>query len=74
MKTVSIHEAKSTLSSLIARVEDFREPVVICRYGRAVARLEPISRGKRTATDPILSQVKIHEDLTNPTDGEWENA
>ena len=74
MKTVSIHEAKTNLYSLIARVEDHHEQVVICRYGRAVARIEPMRRGKRTAIDSLLSQVKIHEDLTSPTDGEWEHA
>lgn len=74
MTSVSIHEAKAHLSSLIARVEDRHEQVIICRYGRAVARLQPISRGRRTVADPVLSQVTIHEDLTEPTTGEWENA
>lgn len=74
MTSVSIHEAKAHLSSLIARVEDRHEQVIICRYGRAVARLEPIRRGRRTGADPVLSQVIIHEDLTKPTVGEWENA
>ena len=74
MTAVSIHQAKAHLSSLIDRVEDRREQVIICRYGRAVARLEPITRGKRTVRDPVLSQVTIHEDLTKPTVEEWEDA
>ncbi|MGI6099429.1 MAG: type II toxin-antitoxin system prevent-host-death family antitoxin [Lentisphaerae bacterium] len=74
MKTVSIHEAKARLSSLIAWVESSNEQVVISRYGRAVARIAPIRRGKRTAPDSLLSQVKIHEDLTSPTGEEWENV
>lgn len=63
MKTVSIHEAKARLSSLIAWVESSNEQVVISRYGRAVARIAPIRRGKRTAPDSLLSQVKIHDEL-----------
>lgn len=74
MTTVNIHEAKANLSALIALVEDRREHVIICRYGRAVAELCPISRGKRTATDPALRDVKIHDDLTRPSVEEWENA
>jgi prevent-host-death family protein len=74
MTTVSIHEAKSHFSALIAQVQDRHEHVIICRYGRAVAELSPISRGKRTATDATLRNVKIHDDLTSPSVEEWENA
>jgi len=74
MTTVSIHEAKSHLSALIAQVEDRHEHVIISRYGRAVAELSPISRGKRTETDVALRGVKINNDLTRPSVEEWENA
>ena len=40
MKTVNVHEAKSQLSRLLARVER-GEDVVIARAGRPVARLVP---------------------------------
>lgn len=74
MTTVSIHEAKTHLSALIAQVEDRHEHVVICRYGRPVAELSPISRGKRTQTDPALHAVKIGADLASPSIEEWEDA
>ena len=74
MTTVSIHEAKTHLSALIAQVEDRHEHVVICRYGRAVAELSPISRGKRTETDAALRGVKINDDLTRSSVEEWEDA
>jgi prevent-host-death family protein len=41
-ETVNIHQAKSTLSRLIARVESGEE-VVIARSGRPVARLVPFT-------------------------------
>lgn len=74
MTTLSIHEAKATFSSLIARVEDRHEHVIICRYGRAVAELVPIARGKRTVVDEVLGKLQIHDDLTQPTIEEWNDA
>ena len=49
MKIVNVHEAKSTLSTLLARVESGEE-VVIARNGTPVARLtrvEPTTRRVR---------------------------
>ena len=74
MTTVSIHEAKSHFSALVAQVEDRHERVIICRYGRAVAELSPISKGKRTETDAALRNVKINDDLTRPSVEEWKDA
>lgn len=74
MGTVSIHEAKTRLSALIADVERLGEKVTICRYGRPVAELVPIRPGRRTQVDPELSKVKVTGDLTEPTEGEWERA
>jgi prevent-host-death family protein len=74
MSTVSIHEAKTRLSALIAEVERLGEKVTICRYGRPVAELVPVKSGPRTKVDPLLSQVTVREDLTAPTEGEWESV
>ncbi len=74
MTRVSIHEAKTHLSSLIADVERLGETVVICRHGRAVVELVPIPHGSRTQTDPVLSKIAIKGDLTEPTVAEWEDA
>jgi prevent-host-death family protein len=46
MKMVNVHEAKSTLSSLLAEVEEGEE-VVIARNGKPIAKLsrvEPVPR------------------------------
>jgi antitoxin (DNA-binding transcriptional repressor) of toxin-antitoxin stability system len=74
MKSVSIHEAKTHLSSLIGDVEHLRETVIICRHGQAVAELIPIPRGNRLKLDPVLKNIQIFDDPTTPTIGEWENA
>jgi prevent-host-death family protein len=44
---VNIHEAKTTLSKLIARIEA-GETVVIARAGRPVARLVPYSAPRKS--------------------------
>jgi len=74
MVTVSIHEAKTHLSSLIANVEQLQETVIICRHGHAVAELRPIAHGNRTQLDSVLKNITIKADLTEPTAEEWENA
>jgi prevent-host-death family protein len=71
MVQVSIHEAKTKLSALIAQVERLGEKVTICRYGRPVAELIPVQHGSRTDIDPELSQVTVKGDLTVPTEAEW---
>ncbi len=74
MTAVSIHEAKAHFSTLVAGVERDGRAVVICRYGRAVARLSPMPSGKRTKVNPHLRSVVIHGDPTATTEQEWEHA
>jgi prevent-host-death family protein len=45
MREVNVHEAKTHLSRLLARVERGEE-VVIARAGKPVARLVPIARAR----------------------------
>ncbi len=47
MTEVNIHEAKTHLSRLLARVEAGEE-VVIKRAGRPIARLVPVSKAEKT--------------------------
>ncbi len=74
MKQVSIHEAKTQLSALVAQVERLGDKVTICRYGRPVAELIPIQRGSRGRVHPELSKVKVKGDMTDPTESEWEDV
>jgi prevent-host-death family protein len=74
MTTVSVHEAKARLSHLLASVERDGRRVLICRYGRAVAELAPVRRGKRSRVAPSLRRIVFHRDPTEPTAAEWGNA
>jgi len=68
MIAVSIHEAKTQLSSLLTRVEEKHEDVWICRNGKPVARLAPLERGTidPLKCNPKLKPIAIHGDLTAP--------
>jgi prevent-host-death family protein len=73
MITVNVHEAKTNLSSLLARVEEKREMVLICRNGKPVADLVPHRPFKRNMKPhPRLSKIEINYDPTEPmTAAEW---
>ena len=75
MKTVNVHEAKTNFSSLLARVEDKNEAIVICRNGEPVADLVPHKPQNRIKPHPALSKIKISYDPTEPLSAkEWPEA
>ena len=66
MTQVNIHEAKTKLSQLLARVEAGEE-IIIARAGRPVARLcaiQPIQPGRRLGRDKGVFEVP--EDFNEP--------
>jgi antitoxin (DNA-binding transcriptional repressor) of toxin-antitoxin stability system len=73
MRTVNVHEAKSTLSALLVEVEERGETVVICRNGKPVAELRAVSpRRGRLSTRRDLANIAFHEDPTLPVDAaDW---
>jgi prevent-host-death family protein len=72
MKAVNIHEAKTTLSALLAEVEKSGERIFICRNGKPVADLVPHERGNRLTPHPTMSDITIKYDPTEPlTPDEW---
>ena len=74
MKTVNVHEAKTKLSALLAEVEA-GETVRICRHGHPVADLVPCRKVGRLTPHPIMSEIRVHYDPTEPlTEDEWPEA
>ncbi len=72
MKMVNIHEAKTQLSALLAEVEKTGERVLICRYGKPVADLVPHRKRNRLEPHPMMSQIRINYDPTEPLgEDEW---
>ena len=75
MKTVSVHEAKTNFSSLLAKLEADSETIVICRNGEPVADLVPHKRVNRIKTHPVLGKIKIGYDPVEPLSAdEWPAA
>ncbi len=63
---VNVHEAKTHLSRLLARVEGGEE-VVIARAGRPIARLVPISeRPDRRVAGTARGKITITPDFEAP--------
>lgn len=65
MAQVSVHEAKTHLSALLARVEAGEE-IVIARGGTPVARLVPLERSSRRVFGADEGLLTIPEDFDDP--------
>ena len=67
MRTVNVHEAKTTLSSLLAAIEEHDEVVVICRAGKPIAELRKVRpRAALLTPHPTMSRLVFHEDPMAP--------
>jgi prevent-host-death family protein len=73
MITVSIHEAKTNLSSLIKIIEQGGDRVIITRHGVAVAEISPLPRGKRTVLHSKIKDITILYNPTETTEEEWDD-
>ncbi len=65
MTTVNVHEAKTNLSRLLARVEAGEE-IVIARGGKPIARLEPFTAP--TINVGFLDLPEIPDEFFAPLD------
>lgn len=73
MLTVNVHEAKTNLSSLLAKIEAKNESVIICRNGKPVAELRKAygEPRKKTLPPPNLAlAIKVNGDPTAPLDAD----
>ncbi len=72
MITVNIHEAKTNLSKLIAKVEE-GEWVRICRDGKPVAEMRPAVKNKinRLEMHPELKGEILYDPTEPLTEDEW---
>jgi len=67
--TVNVHEAKTHLSRLLARVETGEE-IIIARGGRPIARLQRLEGPRRRRT-PGNDRIVIKPDFDDPIP-EWD--
>lgn len=71
---LSVHEAKTHFSCILADVEKNMEPVTIVRYGRPVAQLVPLRKNKRDfAPIPQLAgKIDVKCTIFGDDSGDWE--
>jgi prevent-host-death family protein len=67
---VNVHDAKTNLSKLLARVSQGEE-IVIAKAGRPVAKLTPVSdKGGRRSPGSAKGKIRISDDFDAPLDEE----
>ena len=72
MKLVSVHEAKTQLSAILAEIERTGEEFVVCRHRKPVASLVPYRKRSRLDPHPLAKDVVVNYDPTEPLSaGEW---
>jgi prevent-host-death family protein len=62
---VSVHEAKTQLSHLLNLIED-GEQVIIQRHGKAIARLVPAQRSKKSPLGAMQGEFEFAQDWDRP--------
>jgi prevent-host-death family protein len=70
---VGVHEAKTTLSELLRRV-GAGEEVVITRSGRPIAKLVPVTEGRRRRLGVDEGRMTVPDDFDAPLDSETQAA
>ena len=71
--SVTASELKARCGRIIDSVENGREPVVITKRGRPVARIVPIDEpAERSLFGFARGSVVIVGDITEPIDVEWD--
>ncbi len=60
MKLVSVHEAKTQLSAILAEIERTGEEVVVCRHRKPVATLVRYRKLSRLEPHPLAKDVVVN--------------
>ena len=72
MIALNIHETKTHLSAILAKVEKEGEIAVICRHGKPIADIVPHIRQNRSEPHPVMRKIKVDYDPTEPLSvDEW---
>ncbi len=76
MKKLNVSEVRKTLPKLADEVRSTREPVLITRRGRPLAKIVPCTEKElsgRVNSLPLRGMpITVSPDFDEPLDGEWE--
>jgi antitoxin (DNA-binding transcriptional repressor) of toxin-antitoxin stability system len=70
MIALNIHETKTHLSAILAKVEKDGEMAVICRHGKPIADIVPHARKNRDELHPVMRKIKLDYDPVEPLSAE----
>ena len=70
MIALNIHETKTHLSAILAKVEQEGEVAVICRHGKPIADIVPHARKNRDELHPVMRKIKLDYDPVEPLSAE----
>ena len=71
-RTITASEFRAKCLQLLDEVAATREEIVITKRGRPVARLTPALQAPGTWFGRDRDIIRIHGDLTEPVDVEWD--
>ncbi len=70
MKTIPVSEFKAKCLDLIAKIDKIKNPIVITKNGRSIAKVVPFN-GENNL-DALGGSVKFYGDIVSPIDESWE--
>ena len=74
MKTISAAEFKARCLTLMDDVSSTREPIVITKRGKPVAKLVPAAKEKNDFIGRLKGKIEIVGDLDSDPPEAWESA
>jgi prevent-host-death family protein len=72
MKTIKASEFKAKCLALMDEVAETREPIVITKKGKPIARLTPYERRPKSLFGVMKGQIKVLGDIVSPIEVDWE--
>lgn len=72
MRSVTASEFKAKCLSLMDEVAETREPIIITKRGKAVAKLTPVVDRPKSLFGAMKGQIEILGDIVSPLDEVWE--
>lgn len=73
MEFVNIHQAKTHLSTYLAKIAETHETIVICRNGKPIAELAPYQTKQKIKFGTLKGKIKIADDFDELPDSFMEH-
>jgi prevent-host-death family protein len=70
--TIAAGEFKAKCLKLLDEVAEKRKPLVITKYGKAIAQVVPMPAKQRNIVGSMKGSVTILGDIISPLDVEWD--